>query len=67
MWRAAAIFLVILPAAGMIGWWLFYRRWSRTPLGQARRKAAAQAEERRLEEAMKRLRDDPRRNGSGTG
>ena len=63
MWRAAAIFLGVLPSAGLVAWWLFFRRWRQTPLGQVMRKAAERAEQERIEDATERLRDSTRRNG----
>ncbi len=55
MWRAAAVFLVILPAAALIGWWAFYRSWRRSPVGQARRAAAERREQAREDDLTRRL------------
>jgi type II secretory pathway component PulJ len=65
MWRAAAIFLVVLPIAGLTGWWIFYRAWRRTPVGQAKRLEAERVEAERVEETLERLRHDRRSNGGG--
>jgi hypothetical protein len=64
MWRAAAVFLVILPTAGLVAWWIFYRNWRRTPVGLARREAAERAERERLEIASRRRPSPPPDNGS---
>jgi len=55
MWRAIAIFVVVLPAAALIAGWIVYRGWRRTPLGQARRADAERAEQERPDGAGRRI------------